>query len=355
MNELTPTAQNEIQAAPTFDTSILAGQVSETTIAQYKLHFATYLAFAGSFENAITPATLALWRQHLLETGYTVKRAKKGANGKVIRRRVLDDDGHPVGKQYVTETELVHKQYSVNAINQRMAAVRKLMDEAATQGYIARTLADDFKAIRGVTLKSNKERRNANARTKITAEQMRLITAQPDTDTLAGMMHSALLHTLAGTGLRISELVTMRVNKIEWLDDEDTGRKGWTVAVMGKNRVDEFRAPMSREAYDAIQAWLAVQPVESEYIFTGFSGRGSRNPSTKHISPQGAWDMVKRYAARAGVEHVKPHDFRRFVGTQVVKLYGLEWGKEALGHKSVATTADNYVLQQSAVGVTDGL
>ena len=92
-------------AARRFDTSILAGTKSPNTIEQYKMHFAAYCDFAGSFADAMQPATLARWRQHLYENGYTLK------DGTV-------------------------KQYSVNAINQRLAAIRGVMVEAAQQGTL---------------------------------------------------------------------------------------------------------------------------------------------------------------------------------------------------------------------------
>src|SRR5690554_4927881 len=100
------------QLAPTghmvlrrFDTSILAGGKAPTSIEQYRLHFAAYCAFAGDWQTALQPATLSRWRQALYEQGYTAA------------------DG-------------TRRAYSINSINQRLAAVRSVMAEAAEQGYI---------------------------------------------------------------------------------------------------------------------------------------------------------------------------------------------------------------------------
>jgi len=51
---------------------------------------------------------------------------------------------------------------------------------------------------------------------------------------------------------------------------------------------------------------------------------------------------------------VKPHDFRRFVGTQLATR-NIRLAQKALGHKSIETTARHYVLDELEVGLTDGL
>jgi len=185
---------------PSFDVSILAGTKSPNTIAQYAMHFRAYLAFAGSFAAAVEPSTLARWRQELYQTGYT------RADGTV----------HP---------------YSVSAINQRLAAVRSLMAEAAQQGYIPHETAEAFKHVKSLSLVANKERRKTGARTAITRADMQRITAAPDASTLAGKMHRALLMTLAMGGMRITEAVTLRQEQIQWGEDDDGRQGGWSTSL----------------------------------------------------------------------------------------------------------------------------
>jgi integrase len=126
------------------------------------------------------------------------------------------------------------------------------------------------------------------------------------------------------------------------------------VYVTGKSDTDAREAPLSIEAYEAIQTWLNVRPVASGWIFTGFSGRGSRDPRTNHIHTVSAWELVGRYAKAVGLEHVKPHDFRRFVGTTLAKK-DLRQAQKVLGHKDINTTVKHYVLDELEVGLTDGL
>ncbi|MEZ4678886.1 MAG: site-specific integrase [Caldilineaceae bacterium] len=290
------------------------------------MHFAAYCDFAGSFAQAIQPATLAQWRQHLYETGYTLNSGER-------------------------------KDYSVNAINQRLAAIRGVMTEAAQQGYITHQVADEFKHVKGLKQVANKDRRSRHARTPITSEQMRKLCDQPDTSTLAGKMNRALLLTLAGVGCRITEAVEMTTGQIRWDTNDETGRSGWVVDIAGKNKADAEPRAMSNEAHAAIQEWLQARReagVDTEHIFTGFTGRGDRGMSDKPISRVSAWEMVGRYAEKAGLSNIKPHDLRRFVGTQLAKK-DLRLAQKQLGHARLETTAQHYVLDGAPVGATEGL
>jgi integrase len=316
---------HETGAVTSFDTSILAGTKSPNTIAQYEMHFRSYLVFAGSFAAAVEPATLARWRQALFQDGYAIA-----------------DGGR--------------RPYSVNAINQRLAAVRSLMAEAAQQGYITHETAEAFKYVKSLSQVANKDRRKAHARTAITKTQMQAICDAPDRATLAGKMHHALLLTLGAGGMRITEAVTLQYGQIAWGED-DEGRQGWMVYIAGKNKVEPTPRPFSAKAKAAIDAWLQARSaagIDAPYIFTSFGGRGDRAPSDRPMNRVSAWEMVQRYARRVGLEHVKPHDFRRYVGTQLAKK-DIRLAQVQLGHADISTTAKAYVLDGPRLGVTDDL
>jgi len=72
------------------------------------------------------------------------------------------------------------------------------------------------------------------------------------------------------------------------------------------------------------------------------------------MSLTAVWQAVQQYAAAVGLRHVKPHDFRRFVGTELAKR-DIRLAQKALGHKRIETTARHYVLDELAGGLTDGL
>jgi integrase len=125
------------------------------------------------------------------------------------------------------------------------------------------------------------------------------------------------------------------------------------LSILGKHQTTAREAPLSQEAYAGIQAWLARRPVESPFLFTRFAGRGNRVTS-EPLSTVGAWKLVQKYAPLAGLAHLSPHDFRRFVGTELAKR-DLRMAQKALGHQRIETTARHYVLDELAGGLTDGL
>jgi integrase/recombinase XerD len=295
-----------------FDSSILASQLAPSSIAMYTRDFAAYLAFAGSPEAALDAATLARWRTQLAQT----------------------------------------TAMSPHTINRMLAATKRLMKEAAQQGYIAHEQAEAFSHVRGVKVAALKTRVKVNARTRIEPAGMRAITTAADTERLIGLRNVALLHTLASSGLRASEVATLR--------REQVARRlnGYVVRVMGKNETAYTDTNLSVEAYEAIQAWLAARPVESDYIFTRFDGRGKAGEgnriSTRPLSRKSIWQIVKQAAEAAGLDHVKTHDLRRFVGTQLAKV-DIRKAQKTLRHKRIETTATHYVLDDIEIGITDTL
>lgn len=297
-----------------FDPSILAGQVRASTIRMYKKAFGAYIAYAGDWATALDPATLARWR-----------------------------------------TELSNQTLSPNSINRMLSSVRAVMKSAAEQGYISSDLAQQFDSVRGVKVAAMKDKLKDHARTKITPADMRRLCDAPDANKLVGKMHRALLLTMASSGARISEIVTLKLTQIE---QRTQGKKtGFVILVSGKTDTGTREAPLSTEAYGAIHVWISARAevgVASEWIFTGFSGRGGRDPRSEHITTEAAWQTVKRYAEACQLDYIKPHDFRRFVGTNLAKTDARQ-AQKALGHKDINTTYKHYVLDEMEVGLTDGL
>jgi len=163
---IAPIIDSSTLIEPTFDPTILAGQVSESTMAMYKRDFAAYLEYAGTFEKAIHAPTLARWRTHLAQE--TAK--------------------------------------SPNTINRMLSAVKRLMREGAIQGHLSSTAAAEFNLVSGVKAVALKERTKENARVRIEPEEMRQLCSAPDSEELIGLRDNALLATLASGALRVSEL-----------------------------------------------------------------------------------------------------------------------------------------------------
>lgn len=290
-----------------FDASILAGQLAPSSIAMYERDFRAYLEYAGNFEDAIDPATLARWRTHLAQA----------------------------------------TTMSPNTINRMISGVKRLMREAAVQGFVAGETAGRFDQIAGVKTAALKDRIKQNARVRIAPTQMREMCDAPEQERLIGLRDAALLATLASSGLRVSELAGLTLERMT------PKGNSYVVTVRGKNDVEYREAPLSREAWAHIQAWLVARGVASQYVFTSFDGRGFR-ASARPMSAVAIWKAVRKYALENGMADVKPHDFRRFVGTQLARK-DIRKAQRALGHKRLETTARHYVLDELEPGLTDDL
>jgi integrase len=301
-----------VQQLP-FTVHILAGNIAASSLAMYERDFKAYLDYAQTAELARRASTLARWRTELVNT----------------------------------------TTMSPNTINRMLSAVKRLMSEAAQQDYITHEEAEAFQRVRGVKVDAMKPRMRISNRVRITPEDMRQLIDSIDTSTLVGLRNKALFLTLASSGLRVKEL--SRLTQAQIIEKE----KKYLLhmyAEEGKNQKEDREAHISPEAVEAIRAWLDARPVQSPYIFTSFQGRSKNEAKriiAKPISPQGAWLVVKNIAAPL-IPDVKPHDFRRFVGTQVIKQKGITYAQKALGHKSIATTT-KYDLSEIEPGVTDNL
>src|SRR5262245_31972923 len=292
---------------PLPDAAILAGQVAPSSVRMYRRDFAAYAQFAGDPETAKDPVTLARWRAHL-----------------------------------AGETTL-----SPNTINRMLAAVKRIMAEAGQQGYISSTNAAQFADVPGVRTVAMKDRLKKHSRTKITPVQMRRLCDAPDRSTLIGMRDAALLATMASSGARITEIVTLTSSQLV------PQGSGWMLSIQGKNDAEPRDAPLSKEAHSLIVAWMQARPIESPYIFTAWAGRGAR-PTAAPLSEPAAWKLVQKYAAQVGIEHIKPHGLRRFVGTQLAKK-DIRKAQKALDPKCRDTLAQHYILDELEEGLTDHL
>jgi integrase len=237
---------------------------------------------------------------------------------------------------------------SPNTINRMVSAVKKIMKVAAALDYIAHEDAEALRHVDGVKVSALKDRKRINNRVRIDPPTMRLLIDSIDRSQLSGLRNAAFFTTLSSSGLRIHELTLLKQQQV-------IQRDGKYLLVMyaevGKNQNEDRDAHISEEAVEAIRAWILARPVQSEYIFTSFEGRGNR-PLAKPISPQGAWLLVKD-VAEPFVPGVKPHDFRRFVGTRLAKK-DLHMAQLALGHKNIESTV-KYDLREIEAGATDNL
>ena len=152
----------------------------------------------------------------------------------------------------------------------------------------------------------------------------------PDTNTARGLRDLAMLEVLYATGLRVSELVNLRLT--------DLNRDMGIVRVMGKGDKERL-VPMGEAALDAVQRYMESARLEltdgqpADVIFIG--------QKTKPLTRQGFWQIIKRYGVKAGIprERLSPHVLRHAFATHLINHGAdLRVVQLLLGHASITTT-----------------
>ncbi len=155
-----------------------------------------------------------------------------------------------------------------------------------------------------------------------------LLTA-PDVSTALGLRDRAMLELLYASGLRVSELVGLTLNRINLTQS--------TVRVSGKGAKERL-VPFGEEAADWLERYLARGRAEilagrvSEALFP------SRR--AKAMSRQAFWQAIKRHGLRAGIDReISPHTLRHAFATHLLN-HGADLRvlQMLLGHSDLSTT-----------------
>lgn len=151
-----------------------------------------------------------------------------------------------------------------------------------------------------------------------------------DASSAEGMRNKALLETLYACGLRVSELVNLKLSDIYFEID--------FIKVTGKGDKERF-VPIGASAkkfikmyVDEVRVHQNIKKGEEDYIF--LNRRGSR------LTRVMVFTIIKRLAVKAGIKKsISPHTFRHSFATHLVEGGAdLRAVQEMLGHESITTT-----------------
>lgn len=160
-----------------------------------------------------------------------------------------------------------------------------------------------------------------------------------------GQRNRAIIEVLFSCGLRVSELVTLKMSNL-YLDEH-------FIRVEGKGRKERF-IPISNEAIKQLQYWfidrnaMKIKPGEQDYVF--LNRRGA------HLTRTMILIMIKQAGHDAGIEKtISPHTLRHSFATAL-----LEGGADLrviqtmLGHESIGTTeiythVDTHTLREEVL------
>ncbi|WP_172796100.1 site-specific tyrosine recombinase XerD [Roseivirga ehrenbergii] len=156
------------------------------------------------------------------------------------------------------------------------------------------------------------------------------ILAAIDHSKAEGMRNRAMLETLYSSGLRVTELISLRISNIHF----EIG----FLRILGKGNKERL-VPIGREALKYINMYrgevrvhLDIKPGHESFLFLNRNG--------KQLTRQMVFIVIKDLVAKAGLQKVvSPHTFRHSFATHLIEGGAdLRAVQEMLGHESITTT-----------------
>jgi integrase/recombinase XerD len=160
--------------------------------------------------------------------------------------------------------------------------------------------------------------------------QVEALLAAPDSETPLGLRDRAMLEVLYATGLRVSELVALKLFEV--------GMNEGVVRVFGKGSKERL-VPLGQVALEWLERYLR----EARPLL--LAGRGCDavfvTRRAAGLTRQMFWTLVKRHAARAGIDpaRLSPHTLRHAFATHLINHGAdLRVVQLLLGHADISTT-----------------
>ncbi len=162
----------------------------------------------------------------------------------------------------------------------------------------------------------------------LTIEEVERMISVIKTDSPLGLRNRAMIELLYGSGIRISELLDLKMS--------DVHIKTELLTVFGKGRKERI-VPLGEMSIVALRNWITKGRIElphlpGDYLFINKEG--------KQLTRQGVWKLIKKWAIDANIEkEISPHTLRHSFATHLLKNgVNLRYVQELLGHQDIGTT-----------------
>ena len=223
------------------------------------------------------------------------------------------DFEHWLADQFATKAK-------ATSVARRLSALRRFYRFELDRGAVAED----------PTLRIRAPKKPRRLPKQLSEAQVEALLAAPDVRTALGLRDRAMLETLYATGLRVSELVGLKLAQVA----HDAG----VVRVVGKGNKERL-VPMGDEAVAWISSYLRdvrpalAAPAKPDAVFL----TQRHGPLTR----QAFWALIKRYAVRAGIPSaaLSPHVLRHAFATHLLNHGAdLRVVQLLLGHADITTT-----------------
>jgi integrase/recombinase XerD len=161
----------------------------------------------------------------------------------------------------------------------------------------------------------------------LSLEEIDQLLKQPDISTDKGLRDRAILEVLYAAGLRVSELLNLKIADIGW--------EAGVLTCFGKGS-KQRKVPLGRSALDHLVKYM---PARQRLLKGASSYRLFVEPGGHALTRQKIWQLIKGYGKQAGIDYITPHVLRHSFATVL-----LEHGADLrsvqlmLGHADIGTT-----------------
>jgi integrase/recombinase XerD len=236
---------------------------------------------------------------------------------KLLEKQNLSTNPNLITEDIIKENvilKMMEEGRKESAINTRLRAIRAFMNWLYKQGHIIHNPVENLKLIR----------QKREVVQTFTREQIRSLLAQPDLTTFTGQRDLTMMMLLFETGLRVSELVNLRVDDINFEDNliRVSSPKNY------RERVVPFQSTMKRQLnkYIHLRGYIEDEPT----LFLSIDN--------KPISIKWFQDTLRKYGRQANIKGVRvsPHTCRHTFAKMCVQsgmdVFHLQ---KLLGHSSL--------------------
>ncbi|OUQ17211.1 recombinase XerD [Lachnoclostridium sp. An14] len=207
---------------------------------------------------------------------------------------------------------------ATTTISRVLASMKAFFHYEVSCGRIHRDPAELLKA----------PRVEKKAPTILTVDEVNCLLAQPGGEAPKEIRDKAMLELLYATGIRVSELIHLRVEDVNLSVGFITCRDG----------MKERTVPFGKVAKQSLLNYMdqarqtLLKGNESEWLFTNCNG--------KPMSRQGFWKIIKYYGEKAGIQaDITPHTLRHSFAAHLLRNGADVHAVQAmLGHSDMATT-----------------
>ncbi len=215
---------------------------------------------------------------------------------------------------------LAEQHFAAATVSRHIASIKSFFHYLVENGNIENDVAEILKA----------PKVEKKLPTVMTPAEVDLLLMQPDAKSLKGKRDRAMLELLYATGMRVSELISLKVNDLDFrinCVNCSTGDKQRTIPFGQKAR--EALLDYLKTARDSM-----LHDHNEEVLFLNCSDGNS-------MSRQGFWKLLKQYAGKAGIKvDITPYTVRHTFAAHLLENGAdLKSVQEMLGHADISTTA----------------